>query len=223
MSFMRESLVAVCSLFSIAVLWPNVAEAQEVAGRFQLGLGTPVFTYSSIGTEVGDDPSVEVDVATTNWGVHDAAVLELGYGLSNALVLGGVLQLGGTSTTSELDAPGSEESTQSSFEVMVGPKIDYMFSEGSRVRPFVSGVIALLHSSTSNDDDDDDDGLSMTGVMLQGGVGLRWFATPGFSLDPSLRLGWSTISGDNEQGNTSTDVSASGVSVSLNVGFSGWI
>jgi hypothetical protein len=217
---MRKCFVVVASLCSVAVSWANAAQAQNVDGRFQLGLGTPIVSYSAVTTEIGDNPSVEVDVDTTSWGIRNIAMLELGYGLSNALVLGGVLRFGGTSTTSEADLPNSEEETNSSFDVVVGPKIDYMFSEGSRVRPFVSAVVGLLHSSSTAEDDAE---TSLTGVMLQGGAGLRWFAAPGFSLDPSLRFDWSTMSGETDLGPASIDVSASGFSVSLGLAVSGWI
>jgi hypothetical protein len=194
------------------------SHAQNTEGAFQLGLSTALFSYTNT-TVTGEAGGVESDTdsSTTSWGIRDSAAAELGYGVTDSLVLGGFLQLGGES--SSVEPEGEEESESSEFELLLGPKLDFMFSPGQKVRPFVGAMAGLLMASA----EDEASETSLTGFQLLGRVGLRAFVAPGFSIDPALALSWFTASGEAEFGPTTVDVSASGINVGLLIGFSGWV
>jgi len=194
------------------------SNAQSTEGAIQLGLSTTLFSYTkgTVTAEVGGLES-DTDNSTTSWGIRDSAAAELGYGVTDSLVLGGFLQLGGESTTGEPE--GQQESESSEFELLLGPKLDFMFSPGQKVRPFVGAMAGLLMVSA----DDEASETSLTGFQLLGRVGVRAFVAPGFSIDPALSLSWFTASGETEFDPTTIDVSASGVNVGLLIGFSGWV
>ncbi|HEY6559760.1 MAG TPA: hypothetical protein VI072_20900 [Polyangiaceae bacterium] len=88
------------------------------------------------------------------------------------------------------------------------------------VRPFVGGSIAFLAASA----EDDDSEASTTGFQVGGRAGVRWFAAPGFSLDPAFMVSYAYASGEIEpDAEDRIDVSTSGFSLLLMVGASGWI
>lgn len=199
--------------------WSLSAQAQETEGALQLGLGTSVFSYSSASLEAeAQGVTQDLDISTTRWGLSDTqATLELGYGLSDMIVLGGFAQLGGASTTTEI---GATESEESSFSLVIGPKIDFMFSPGQTVRPFVGAALGLSSSSTEAGTAE----TSTTALQLLGRVGIRAFLADGFSLDPALTLGWaSLLSGDLDLGVADADLSGSAFNIGVAVGFSGWL
>jgi len=114
-------------------------------------------------------------------GIADNGVsIEMGYGLSDRLVLGGRLELGGESTSFEQNDQDAGDT--SSFQVFVGPKLDFMFSPTSKINPFVGAVVGLNHLSGDTE--------SQTMFVLLGRVGFRFFLTEGFSLDPALEGGF---------------------------------
>jgi hypothetical protein len=201
-----------------AALLPGAASAQDTEGAFQLGLGTSLFSYSSATLE-NDDTGAEIDSSVTMWGVRQSVSAELGYGLSDMIVLGGMVVLGGASQTIELT--GGDEAEVSEFAVFVGPKIDFMFSQGAELRPFVGAAVGIESALQESE------GLetTITGVELVGRVGLRWFASEGFSLDPAFAIGWGAGGGELEDadGTGQVDVSASGFSVGIVIAASGWM
>jgi hypothetical protein len=148
------------------------------------------------------------------------------------LVLGGVIDVGGHSsrTKLKLDGLNPEDATTWTADVVLGPKLDYMFSEGSRVRQFVGVAVGMMYSSFEENgvNPNDETSASLYGVRFQGGAGLRWFAAPGLSLDPSLRFAWSTAFGESkveepEAGEAESDLTTSGTSILLNFSVSGWL
>ena len=65
------------------------AHAEGTEGAIQLALGTPIVTYSSSTTTIEEDPiEIETDVSRTVWGLGNEVAGELGYGLTDSLVLG---------------------------------------------------------------------------------------------------------------------------------------
>ncbi len=201
------------------MLVSKTSSAQSTEGAFQVGLTTPVFGYAKSSIEYDDD--TQVDVSGVTWGVREEAMLELGYGVSDAVVLGAIAMLGGASQSAELDEPDIEtdESDSSNFVLLLGPKLDLQFGEGA-ARPFVGGHIALLTASA----EDEDSETSTLGFQLGGRVGVRWFPVPGFSLDPALSVSYARASGEIEpDGDDAIDVSTSGFSVLVMLGASGWI
>ena len=199
-------------------LFARPAAAQDVEGAFQLGLGTSILTYESITTTVetaaGDQ---DTDSSTTTWGVRDEVVGELGYGLTESLVLGGFVQLGGSSTTTEPE--GGEETETSEFGLFLGPKLDFMFMPGQKVQPFVGAVAGLAMASADNGAFE----TSLTGFQLMGRAGIRAFLADSFSLDPALALSWVTASGEADSGPVNVDISASGFTIGVMLGVSGWL
>lgn len=200
------------------------AHAQETAGAFQLGLSTSFISYTSGTTEVelptGD---VSADVSEVNWGFtgDNGVVLELGYGVTDIVILGGFVQLGGSSQTTQVDLPGEPEVDRTEFNLLIGPKVDVMFSPGNAVRPFIGAGVAFAMSKI--DDEDTGNDTSLTGVNLIGRVGLRAFAAPGFSIDPAVVFGWGAAWGEVDTGPTDVDTNGSAFNVGLGLGFSGWI
>lgn len=210
------------ALFVTTLAICESSAAQPIAGRFQLGVASSLFSYTSRSTE-NDDTTVEADTSSARWGVRDQIALDVGYGLSDAIVVGGVLVLGGTSTTVEPE--GRADIDSSEFEVKIGPKIDLMFGPDSlassiRVKPFVGAVLSLVSASEESEGFD----TTLTGFELLGRVGLRLFPTESFSVETALVLGWSTASGEIEPaGAADQDISSSAFVIALMIGLAGWI
>jgi hypothetical protein len=161
--------------------------------------------------------------------------LEGGYGITDSLVIGGILQFGGWAGTTGADniAAGGRIH-ESRFSLFIGPKVDYMFLPDSMVRPFVGGAVGLVrrthtHETTNpNNITTTDYDIAQTGIGLMARAGIRWFLTPGFSIDPAFMvgLGWTSGGTDVPAGGGATqniDTSANGYTVGLSVAFSGWV
>jgi hypothetical protein len=153
----------------------------------------------------------------------NSATTELGYGLSEMIVLGGFLQLGGNSET-RTDEDDNEVEV-SDFSFFLGPKIDIMFSEGAKLRPFVGAAIGYATGSSEEDapNDLEDEEFSVSGPQLMLRGGLRVFASGGLSIDPQLVFSYATLSGDADFGPVSVDIDASLYSIGLAVVLSGWL
>ncbi len=177
-----HSCLLLASLGSLS----SLALAQDVEGAIQLGLGTGFITYSKNSGEV-ETPLTDIDVDTsrTTWGLHDRSplMLEGGYGLTDSLVLGGLLVLGGNSES--IDVEGTDEETDSTFNLLLAPKVDYLFMPSSKLRPFVGGALGLAVQNTDSSSADTE--TSLWGLGLLGRVGLKWFPVPGFSIDIGLQ------------------------------------
>jgi hypothetical protein len=242
---MRKTTVATLTAVGLITLLSTSARAQAVAGALQLGLGTDFVSYSNY-TQTVSVPTPLVaptgtveqkfDYHQTRWGVsdHSNLNLEVGYGLTDDMVLGGMLVMGGWSGYAHSQQAQSPQHLQdSSFNFFIGPKFDYMFLPGSRVRPFVGAVVGLSRVTQNNTTTNNasvttttlDTGY--TGLGLMGRAGIRWFLTPGFSLDPAFVFGFSTLSGSAQgvAGNdaASYDSGLTGFSLGLGVTASGWV
>jgi hypothetical protein len=199
-------------------MFTTSAAAQDIQDRFQLALSTDLVTYNSVTFEsdLFDD---DLEQNTTKWGVHRSVLLELGYGVSEMIVVGAIVTLGGTSQSVE---QGDDESEVSDFVAVVGPKIDLLLSQGSDVRPFLGAFIALAHQSDSVEDGAE---TSMTGFNIGARLGLHCFASTGFSVMPAVMFAYGNVSGEMEiDGSSETpEISQSGFSLALMLGASGWI
>jgi hypothetical protein len=181
-------------------------------GAFQLGLYTTFVRYEPLHLE--DEAGGERDDTELFWGLaENPVVLELGYGLSDKLVLGGTLGLGGRSITQE---SGGQEQEGSEFMFELGPKLDFMFSPGAKVNPFI-GAQVLVHLESFEPD------TSVTAFLFLARFGLRAFVTDSFSIDPALVAGGGIGSGSGGDGPAEYDFDVSGFRVGLNLGFSGWM
>jgi hypothetical protein len=194
-----------------------VGPVPTLDGAIQLGLMLPVVRYQPIGLEV-ENGGQEVDISRLDWAIaENAVVLEIGYGLTESLVLGGQLGIGGESTTQEQMGFADQESSEFSF--LFGPKLDYMFSPGSKVNPFAGAVVLIGVDST------DGGGLETSSTVFRflGRIGLRAFLADAFSIDPALVVGAGVGSASQDGGAGETDLSVTGFQVGLDIGFSGWM
>jgi hypothetical protein len=246
---MRHTSLAILTAVGIVSVATSHANAQSVANALQIGLGTDFVSYSAYTQRVTAPPppppaapvgtmDYKNDIHQTRWGVsdHSNVNLEIGYGLNDSMVLGGMLVLGGWSQYLHSEQASSTVHRQdSSFNLFIGPKFDFMFLPDSRVRPFVGAAIGLSRvaatttttNATAVTTTQSDNGYTGLGLLLRGGV--RCFLTPGFSLDPAFVFGFATMSGSalgaegvpNQA--ASYDSGLTGFSVGLGVTASGWV
>jgi hypothetical protein len=195
----------------------TTAAAQDIEGRFQLGLSTDLVSYTDA-TLTNDDNDEDVDITTTRWGIRESVLLELGYGVSEMIVIGAMATLGGASQTIDTGAADDDESSE--FTAVIGPKIDVVLSPGSTVRPFVGAAIAF---ATTTGEVVGGAETTITGFELGGRLGLHWFAAEGFSVAPSLAFIYASGSGEIDLGPMNVDISMSGIDVALMLGASGWL
>ncbi len=195
------------------------APAHATEGAVQLGIGTPflVHTNATLTEEAEVVGESETERSTTAWGLGHNLWGEVGYGVSDSLVLGAFVQLAGTSL--KLENENGNEADGSQLIYFIGPKLDFMFMPGSQVRPFIGAVAGLYGESTDSDTTES----SLTGFQLHGRAGLRAFVTESFSLDPAFFLAWATASGERENPLLNTDLDYSAVSFGVTLGLSGWI
>jgi hypothetical protein len=206
------------AMFVTALGFATPAAAQEIGRRLHVGLVTPLFSYTTTTLE-DEATSAEVDTTAVSWGPREQVALAVGYGLTEMLVIAGVLEVGGSSTEISSDTPGVETQKTNSGRWFVGPRFDVVLSPGSEVRPFASVTPGLLVSWSDVGEVD----TSSMGFELQLQGGVRWFPLDGFSIDPSIGVAWSTSSGEVEVAGMSRDTSDSGISFAVAVGFSAWI
>ncbi len=247
---MRKKTLTALMAIGIASIVSSRAQAQTTAGALQLGVGTNFLTYSSAnitqhntpidnaGT-LGDLKTIE---RNTTWGLsnRNGVSLEGGYGITDSLVLGGILEMGDWSNTTGPDGMSRTvaRNKESMFSLFIGPKLDYMLLPESVVRPFFGVALGLVRRTDTRESTllnaagaavtTTDSDVGLTGVGLQGRAGIRWFLTPGFSLDPAFVFGFTSASGSisvpaGAGATRSYDMSASGYTVGLRVAFSGWI
>ncbi len=225
-------------LYSVGVisLLSGTAQAQTTAGALQLALGTDVVTYTNAsGTVQYADVRGDVTTAnkTTRWGFANLSGVNIegGYGLGDSLVLGGIVGLGGWSQKQEVTARSVTENqgTVSQFDLLVAPKLDYMLLPGQSIRPFFGGAVGIQYHNASTEEPVGNaarlnTSTSATGLALMARVGVRFFLTPGFSVDPAFMFLWiPTASGSREEGNLKYDMGANSYTLGLTVAASGWV
>jgi hypothetical protein len=233
----HKALGLLCSATVLSVL-SGTAQAQTTAGALQLALGTDIVTYTNASATVQRPPDEGGDVTTkygtTRWGFADRSGVNLegGYGLGDSLVLGGIVGLGGWSRNTEVTrgAVTTDQGTNSLFDLLIAPKIDYMLLPGQSIRPFFGGAIGLRYFSDKTETPNGAgvrvvEKTSATGLALMARAGCRFFLTPGFSLDPAFMFLWiPTASGSQEAGNVKYDMrDVHSYTVGLTVAASGWI
>lgn len=213
MQALRIVSVSSCLIGLVAA---PLAHAEE--GEFQLGFGTPFLGYSST-TEDPDDTE-ETTTSGFTWGIGHQVHAELGYGVTPNLLVGGLVQLGGTSMTAET---GDAETDLSTFQFMLGPKLDYVIMPGDKVQPFVGGVIGYLNSSSSAETDAGEFSSTTSGFLFMARGGLRLFPGKEFSIDPWLGLGYFTGGVENEGEDNSVENDLSQLQFMVYVTLSGWM
>ncbi len=220
---MKHRTLAVTLTTAFVSLLALPSAAQSRAGALQVGIGAGFFSHTKWEFEYERPALVgnvdrDGDTTVNSWGFHSQAPIwfEMGYALSDELILGGMLQFGNRETERE---GFNAESDVSQFEFGLYPKIEYMFLPNGTVRPFVGGGLAFLMVNGERGGAD----TSIHALGLFGRGGLRIFAAPGVSIDPTLSLTWLTGSGDYELGEVEADIDATMLDVTLGLGISAWI
>lgn len=232
----HKTLGFLCSA-GVLSLMSGTAQAQVTAGALQLGLGTDVVTYTDASATVRY-PAPLGDIAgeskTTRWGFasRNGVNLEGGYGLGDSIVLGGLLGIGSWSEelSTKRGAVTAQGNTNTNFDLFIAPKFDYMFLPGTSIRPFVGGAIGVQYFSQKVENPQNNGAVevtksSATGLALMPRVGVRFFLTPGFSIDPAFVFLWvPTASGSQEQAGLSYDLrDVHSYTLGLTVAASGWV
>jgi len=195
---------------------------QSFAGAVDLALSTELLSYLSTSTTF-DGSDFEADDSSVSWGVAEPAI-ELAYGVSNRVLVGGQLQFGGVSTTSKTteasSVAGSSTNSDSSFgAIQIGPKLELLFPSASRWIPFVGANAAVRFYNIKDGSD-----FSATTFRIGATAGLRFVALDHVSIDPMVYLAGffgshsTSVSGE-EQG----DGDYSGVDIGLRIRLSVWL
>ncbi len=196
MTYLRAALF--CGAAGVvSTLCPH-AMAGDVQDDLQIAFGASVFSMSDTTTETTvADQTTDADRDSVDWGIGPSrTTLEVGYGFSSEMVLGGFAQLGAHSDNSEADNVSTERST-----LLLGPKFDYHFSS-EEITPFVGVVVGLARVSSTTELDlnnsETKDAYSALGYTLGARLGARWFVASAVSIDPQLNISYTSVSGDGE-------------------------
>lgn len=194
----------------IALSLPRDLKAQSTDRRVQLSLNANLLAYDSLKLSSGAATASATD---TTWGPGASGLgVGLGYGVTDNWLLG--VQLLGSSATFSESSAGASDLKLTSYSVL--PRLDYTFGLEQVVRPYVGATLGLRGTSTSGAASSK---TSSTEFVFGGSAGVRAFASPGFSIDPSVTLLGST--GSEQAGGESLD--RSGFTFLVGVAFSGWI
>lgn len=187
----------------------------SVDGALQLSMGTYFMRFTSASRDFDDATVADESISDLVWGLSEASTvsLEAGYGISERLLIGGILQLGGTSNTYEPD--GAAEAESSSLDLLIGPKAEFHFLPTSKFNPYAGGAIAIASHS------DDLYSHLMFNLQIRGGV--RCFITDSLSIDPSLIFAFAFGGGSAESGGADFDYGISGFRIGLALNVSGWL
>ena len=187
----------------------------SVEGALQLSLGTYFVRYTSGSRDFDNEMISDDSTSDLLWGLSESSTvtLEGGYGLTERLLIGGVLQLGGTSSTRDPDV-GEEEETDS-FDLLIGPKAEFHFLPTSKFNPYAGGVIAIAsHSDTLFSH-------LMFNLQIRGGV--RCIITDSLSIDPGILFAFGFGGGSLDLAGTEFDYGISGFRIGLTLAVSGWL
>lgn len=197
----------------------------SVAGLVQVSLGTYFVRYTSA-SQSFENNGGDFSRSDLNWGFSSSSpvFLEGGYGITDELLVGGVLQVGGVSSSSELSMGGARAES-SGFDLLLAPKGDYHFLPASKINPFVGGMLGVETASVSGTPAGGlatDDSLMFFTLLARGG--LRCFVFDGLSIDPAVVLGFRIGSGTLGRPSVAdVNYSVSGFRVGLSVSMSGWL
>jgi hypothetical protein len=186
------------------VATPNAA---RILGAFQLGVGVGLLRYASLAAAAAQRDE------STSWGFPRAPLLlDVGYGLSERVVLGA--QLGFAGESGAADSRNARQRGHG-YEFMLGPKFDFVIAPRSSVSPFIGALASVGTGAAGSSSDSIKSSLFRVG--LRGG--LRYFALHGLSLDPALSVA-GVFGSKSAAGGSSNDVS--GLEVGASLGMSAW-
>lgn len=179
-----------------------------------LALGIGLVSYEKVTVEL-DVPGIggaESNVETVGIGTLASSTVSIGYGVSNEVVVGGSVRASRVATNPD----GGTETSESVFAL--GPFLQYVFP-GSIARPYMGLGVGLGIAST----DDGVNTIDETDIVFGVGAGVSFFLTDSVSLDPNIGFSYFTGSLTIDDGFSSADVSARGISVGAGIGLSAWI
>lgn len=217
---MNAKVAMALAVSSLTLSAPALAQSRSgVADQYRLSLGTSVISYSS--GEVEPEGGVDADTSTTILGLPANVIdLQLSYGLSQSISLGGAFRVKRESTETE---QGGTDNEQSELSFLLGPIVDFYFGSNAfssgTILPFASAGAFFVVESSENGNVE----TSLSGFSLNAGAGLRWFVASELSLDPVFGLGWTSLSGEQEAGGGSTDLDFSAFNVGISLYISLWL
>jgi len=202
--YQKQNSLAI-AVFVTFGMYPLETSAQYSNGALQIGLSTPLFVYEHFSRNAEGEELIQETVA---WGVRRNVALEVGYVVTEAIVLGGYLRIGGESQTAKYIEGESQaimywdpyvtDPESDTFGLMVGPNISAVLLSGSPIRPFLAVCAGFGFNTGENKVADQVVEDTFYGLELLGRVGARWFLLEGFSLDGSFAFSWTTMSGELE-------------------------
>jgi hypothetical protein len=196
--------------------------SRSLSGKVQLGLSIPTLRYTRTTLDMGSTKTHAQSVGT---GFFSELRLDVGYVVSESIVLGGWLSMQAASTTTTFEAAPSPviESFSNAYDFALGPKLDFHALPGAILCPFFGAAVGLrLHPKDAS-------AVSFAGVNFEARAGLRWFVAEGASVDVAV-FGGASIS-NYRQGPRKgqfayvlpDDGSRQVYSVGLSFGLSAWI
>jgi len=187
----------------------------SVEGALQLSMGTYFMRYTSSSFDYDSEMISDESVSDLLWGLSEASTITLegAYGITDRLLVGGILQLGGTSGSRDPDV--GEEAEASSFDLLIGPKAEFHFLPTSKFNPYAGGALAIASHS--------DDLYSRLMFNLQIRAGVRCFLTDSLSIDPALVFAFGFGGGELDVSGFKSDYSLSGFRIGLALNVSGWL
>lgn len=197
---------------SAALLLASTAQAQNIEGKTQIGLGLGLASYIKT-TSSADLPGVDdVEVTTTGFGTLESSTIRLGYGVRDDVVLS-------IDVSASLQTQSQDDTDQiTATTISLAPTASYVFS-GATVRPFLLGSVGIIAASTESGDVES----STTVFGFSGGIGLHWFATESVSLSPTLTAGYFFGSTEVEAGGPAVEGDANVLIVGLGVMLAAWL
>jgi hypothetical protein len=185
-------------------------------------------------------PAGELNFDTTStqagFGRNSTFGVEIGYGLREQWVVGGLAAVRGSSSSWDDGTRGNGTNHERrTFSFFLGPKLEYMLLLASSLRLVAGGAVGFVRLTDREDRKtlvpsaiapgpyfSTDPDSSLAGVKLEGRLGLRWFAAPWLSIDPAVFFGGSFLSGHGPH-SASTDAKAKSYSFGLSLAASGWV
>ena len=202
--------IAALAVFGV-VLAARDAGTQSTQGAFRLGYEGTVFATEKVTNtvKIGGVKS-EAKYTETHVGLLGSALgVNLGYGVSDAVVLGVRIIQDAATIEYDDDAFPKEEA---SF-VQFAPTLEVVLSPGSTVRPYFLGLGGIRNSTGKVDGDETS---SFSALIFGGGFGLHVFPSAGVSLDPTVSVvrlsGSGKIGGIDSEGTGLAFVGSFGIS-----------
>ena len=205
-------------LLALVVAAPTHANAQSPDGRFKLGIETALFEYTTTTVDAGGVATTTDNSASeVSFGIVPArSGLDLGYGLSDSVVLGTRLLL----VHNSQEQPGAAASVDATVFGFL-PHLDYVFPSRSSTRVFLGPLAGFGIADAQQ--------VSAHLFIFGANFGAHIFASKGVSIDPRLVVSYAL-------GEESYDINLGGllpalgvsadihvIAVSVMLGISAWL